>query len=76
MPTYTFQNRETGEEKTEFMSYSEAVEIDKQGVWKLLPSAPLIVTGHGDVRSKIDGGFNDVLKSIKKANWKSTIETR
>ena len=79
MPTYRFQNVETGEEYEDFMSIS-ALEVylsENPNVTQLLNGAPLIHSGRG--LKKPDAGFRDLLKHIKKGNSKgitrSTINT-
>jgi len=77
MPTYSFQHKKTGETTRIFCTYTEALGIDKAGEWKMLLSAPSIVTGTGSsMSSKIDGGFNDVLNGMKKFYKNSTIDTK
>lgn len=77
MPTYTFYNKNTGEEKTELMSISECEEFLKANPdWEQQPAAPLIVSGVAlGKRMKPDEGFRDLLKTIKKNNRGSNINT-
>ena len=73
MPTYTFLNKTTGEETTEFMKISE---LDKFIVdhpeLSCLPSAPLI--SYNDLKKPSDG-FRDRLREIKASHRGSTINT-
>ena len=80
MPTYSFRNKETGEEFDEIMSISklDQYKIDNPNLEQLLGTPPL-----GDpVRlgmKKPDDTFRDILKQIKKNNdskrVRSTINT-
>jgi hypothetical protein len=76
MPTYSFKHSETGETLTTFCSWDEAQELTSSGDYKMLPSAPMIVRGRGDVVSGTDRGFNDVLDNIKSHHRGSTIQTK
>jgi hypothetical protein len=75
MPQYKLHNKTTGKTWIESMSISEceAYLTANPDVERLVHGAPLI--GHNTVNSKPDSGFRDVLKSIKKANKGSTINT-
>jgi len=80
MPTYSFRNKETGEEFDEIMSISklDQYKIDNPQLEQLLGTPPI-----GDpVRlgmKKPDDTFRDILKQIKKNNdgkrIRSTINT-
>lgn len=79
MPTYNFVNNDTSEEFTEFMAISELDDyIANNQHLTLQVSAPSIVSGRG-LNKKPDGGFRDLLKTIKKGNSKglskSTVNT-
>lgn len=76
MPTYSFENIETGDTMTTFCTWEEAQEVIKDGRYKMLVSAPAIVSGTGSTTGKIDSGFNDVLTRVKKANRGSNIQTK
>jgi len=79
MPTYRFQNNDTGEEYEEFMSISalETYLEENPHITQLVNGAPMIHSGRGI--GKPDQGFRDLLKHIKKGNQKgisrSTINT-
>ena len=61
MPTYVFENKDTGEVFEDFMKISEAEEyLEKNPHIKRLPTAPNVIGGTGD-RTKPPSGFNDVL---------------
>ena len=78
MPTYLFQNNDTGEEYELFMSISERTKYleENPNVTQLVKGFP----GHGDParlgRMKPDGEFRDLLKTIhKNAGRRSNINT-
>ena len=77
MPTYNLTNKDTGEEFSMFMSYSDLEKYLKENpnVEQQL-SAPALVSG---VSKKPDAGFRDVLKKIKRDSQRgisrSTINT-
>ena len=84
MPSYTFYNKKTEEEKNEIMMISEMEQylLDNPD-WDTRPSAPGLVDPYSVGRVKVPNEFNNLLKKIKKGNskgWKkgrnqSTIET-
>ena len=76
MPTYSFEHIESGDTMTTFCTWEEAQEVIKDGSYKMLVSAPAIVSGTGSVAGRIDNGFNDVLTRVKKANRGSNIQTK
>lgn len=76
MPSYTFEHKETGELMDLICSYDEAMTIDKDGEYKLLPCSPMIVSGTGTVLGKVDNGFNDVLQKVKSNHYGSNILTK
>jgi hypothetical protein len=76
MPTYSFENISTGETLTTLCTWKEAKKLVDDGEYKMLLSAPRTVSGTGTVVGKIDNGFNDVLKRIKSANYRSSIRTK
>jgi len=74
MPTYTFKNKETDEqfELTLKISQLDEFKADHPHLEQVIIPQPLI-SGTGQ---KPDGGFRDVLKSIKKASGRgANIET-
>ena len=73
MPSYTIYNSKTKTSEDVLMSYSELealLEANPHLSQQL--SAPKIVSGVDGLR-RIDSGFKDLLKRIKKNNRKSTI---
>jgi len=76
MPTYSFEHIDTGDTKTTFCTWEESQEVIKDGSYRMLVSAPAIVSGTGSTTGKIDNGFNDVLTRVKKANRGSNIQTK
>ena len=75
MPHYKLHNKSTNKTWIEFMSISECEAFLQANpdVERLVHGAPAL--GYNIVNSKPDSGFRDVLKSIKKANKGSTIDT-
>lgn len=76
MPTYSFEHLETGETHTTLCTWEEAQQLVNSGEYKMLLSTPMIVRSTGSITSKVDGGFNDVLKKIKSSHRGSTIQTK
>jgi len=76
MPTYQFRNKETGEITEERMSFTvlDKYKQDNPHLEQYHGSFPGVVSEAG-VRNKVPDGFRDVLKSIKKANYGSNIDT-
>lgn len=77
MPTYTFRSTETNEEYTTICSMAEREKFLQENPNYI--QVPPIVAFGDSVRlgiRRIDNGFNDVLKEVKKSHYKSTIETR
>ena len=77
MPTYTFRHKETEEEFTTICTMAEREQFLEENPDYI--QVPPIVAFGDSVRlgiRRIDNGFNDVLKEVKKSHYKSTIETR
>ena len=77
MPTYTFRNKDTGEESTQILSLAEREKFLEENPDYI--QVPPVVAFGDSVRlgiRRIDDNFNDVLKKAKSAHYKSTIETR
>lgn len=77
MPTYTFKHKETEEEFTTICSMTERETFLHENPDYI--QVPPVVAFGDSVRlgiRRIDSGFNDVLKEIKKNHYKNTIQTR
>lgn len=77
MPTYTFHDKKTGETFDSILSLSEREKFlaENPHVEQLIVSAPGIVDSWRVGVTKPDNGWRDVLRSIKKANKGSNINT-
>lgn len=74
MPTYQFRDKETGEISEVRMSFTvlDKYKQDNPHLEQYHDSFPGVV-GDAGIKNKVPDGFRDVLKSIKKANYGSTI---
>ncbi len=70
MPTYNFKNTETGEVTEELMSISAREEYLKANphLVSIIIKAPMTVGGVGEMNSKVDNGFKDLMGGIADAN--------
>ena len=69
MPTYRFYNKKTKEEYTDLMSISEMEKFIKKKHIKLLPPTTLnIVSSVGNIDSKTDNGWKEVLSKVSEAH--------
>ncbi len=77
MPIYQYKNEKTGEVTDKFMSISdmEQFEIDNPHMKKMIQAVTFGDSARMGIR-KIDDGFNDILKSVKKNNPGSTIRDK
>ena len=74
MPTYRFFNTKTDKEWEELMTISEMEEFTKKKHIKLLiPRKLNIVSSVGNVDSKTDSGWKDVLSKISEAHPASNL---
>ena len=74
MPTYRFYNSKTKEEYEDLMSISEMEDFIKKKHIKLLPPTKLnIVSSVGNLDSKTDSGWKDVLSKISEAHPASNL---
>ena len=76
MPIYTFRNKKTGEEWEDLMSISEMETFTKKRNIQLVPTSVGIVSSVGQLDSKIDGGFKDVLHKISDPHPHSDLADR
>ncbi len=75
MPLYAVQY-DDGTTDEVFDSYDNVKQRERDGEFKLMVAAPLIVSGVGTVLGTVDSGFNDVLQKIKSHHRHSTIVTK
>ncbi len=69
MPTYRFYNKRTKKEYTDLMSISEMEEFIKKKHIKILPPTTLnIVSSVGNIDSKTDSGWKEVLSKVSEAH--------
>ena len=74
MPTYRFYNKRTKEEYTDLMSISEMEEFIQKKHIKLLPPTQVnIVSSVGNIDSKTDNGWKEVLSKITDAHPASAL---
>jgi hypothetical protein len=74
MPTYRFYNKRTKKEYTDLMSISEMEEFIKKKHIKILPPTQVnIVSSVGNIDSKTDSGWKDVLSKITDAHPASAL---
>lgn len=76
MPTYTFVNKDTGEEITEIMTIAEMEDflIKNKNFQQVLYPVGIADPSRLGIR-KPDSGFRDVLKKIKSKHRRSTVNT-
>lgn len=76
MPTYTFVDNKTKKLTEMFVSIAEMETYAKNNPNKtLMPASPQIVSGVSSGRNKPDESFRDILRTIKKHNRGSKINT-
>ena len=69
MPTYRFYNKRTKKEYTDLMSISEMEEFIKKKHIKILPPTQVnIVSSVGNIDSKTDSGWKEVLSKVSEAH--------
>ena len=75
MPTYVFQNTETGEEFEKFMGISEAdTYLEENPHIKRMVQAPQIISKSGDRTNMVGkGGFNEVLHKVADKHPQSAL---
>lgn len=78
MPTYTFVNKETGDEHDEFFTSWSAKDafLEENPHLKQKLTAPRTVSQVGSTLSRTSDGWKEVLKKVKKGSGKeNTINT-
>ena len=74
MPTYRFYNKRTKKEYTDLMSISEMEEFIQKKHIKLLPPTQVnIVSSVGNIDSKTDNGWKEVLSKVSEAHPASAL---
>ena len=73
MPTYTLEDRETGERHDVFMSFGEMQEYAKIQDLKHIIQAPNIISGARVSTSKL-GGFKEVLQKVGEGHPGSAVD--
>ena len=74
MPTYRFLNKRTKKEYTDLMSISDMEEFIKKKHIKLLPPTQInIVSSVGNIDSKTDNGWKEVMSKISEAHPNSHL---
>ena len=77
MPTYRFENKETGEVWEELMMIAEMEQFIKQDHIELLPPTQMnIVSSVGQIDSKTDSGWKDHLNRIAEKHPESELGKR
>jgi hypothetical protein len=77
MPTYRFYNKRTKEEYTDLMSISEMEEFIQKKHIKLLPPTQVnIVSSVGNIDSKTDNGWKEVLSKVSEAHPASNLASQ
>ena len=76
MPTYTFRDTITNVDEDIFIKYSEVESYLTNNPTKIkIVTSPSIISGVESGRNKPDENFRDILRTIKKINRRSTINT-
>jgi hypothetical protein len=74
MPTYNFYNSKTKETYTDLMTISEMEKFTKKKHIKLLPPTQInIVSSVGNIDSKTDNGWKEVLSKVSEAHPASAL---
>ena len=77
MPTYRFYNSKIKKEYTDLMSISEMEEFIKKKHIKILPPTQVnIVSSVGNIDSKTDNGWKEVLSKITDAHPASALASQ
>ena len=77
MPTYRFYNSKIKKEYTDLMSISEMEEFIKKKHIKILPPTQVnIVSSVGNIDSKTDSGWKEVLSKVSEAHPASELASQ
>jgi len=77
MPTYSFENKKTGQEWTDIMTIAEKEKyLKKHKNVKQIITAVNIVSGTGSTNIKNDAGWNENLQRISEAHPTSNLADR
>ena len=77
MPTYRFYNKRTKKEYTDLMSISEMEDfIKKKHIKLLMPTQLNIVSSVGNIDSKTDSGWKEVLSKVSEAHPASNLASQ
>jgi len=77
MPTYNFYNSKTKETYTDLMSISDMEEFIKKKHITLLPPTQInIVSSVGNIDSKTDNGWKEVLSKVSEAHPASNLASQ
>ena len=77
MPTYNFYNSKTKETYTDLMTISEMEKFTKKKHIKLLPPTQInIVSSVGNIDSKTDNGWKEVLSKVSEAHPASNLASQ
>jgi len=77
MPTYRFLNKRTKKEYTDLMSISDMEEFIKKKHITLLPPTQInIVSSVGNIDSKTDNGWKEVLSKVSEAHPASNLASQ
>ena len=77
MPTYRFYNKNTKTEFEEYMSIADMEKFTKKKHITLMPPTQMnIVSSVGQIDSKTDSGFKEVLSKVSEAHPNSPLASR
>ena len=77
MPTYNFYNSKTKETYTDLITISEMEKFTKKKHIKLLPPTQInIVSSVGNIDSKTDNGWKEVLSKVSEAHPASNLASQ
>ena len=71
MPTYSFEHKQTGDIMTVLCTWDEAQTIINDGDYKMVITAPNIVSSATSTLRQAGSGWKDVLSKVKKGSAKN-----